>query len=285
MNNNIKKFKIEDCKSGMIGHWIWLMIAALKDIKDFKKEKINVCFDDEDFTQFQKETFELLKNRINVVKKDQNFILVPSIRARTSLLRFFCKINYELLKNYIFFFKLFFKKFFLNDGAFIEKKYFIFLRNLFITEIKDMKLEGFKKIFIKRKGSEKIKGNLSDGNSGKRRQIVNEDEISLLAKKKGFKVISMEDYTIKEKIKIFYNANIILGANGGGMTFLFMSQPGTRYIEIVSKNNHQWIDHYKQISRLFKIKFFRFSDVKKIDEFDNIIVDKHKLDLFINNIS
>ena len=95
----------------------------------------------------------------------------------------------------------------------------------------------------------------------------------------------MEDYTIKEKIKIFYNANIILGANGGGMTFLFMSQPGTRYIEIVSKNNHQWIDHYKQISRLFKIKFFRFSDVKKIDEFDNIIVDKHKLDLFINNIS
>ena len=74
MNNNIKKFKIEDCKSGMIGHWIWLMIAALKDVKDFKKEKINVCFDDEDFTRFQKETFELLKNRINVVKKDQNFI-------------------------------------------------------------------------------------------------------------------------------------------------------------------------------------------------------------------
>jgi transketolase C-terminal domain/subunit len=40
--NKLKKYKIEDCKPGMIGHWIWLMIGALKNMKDFKKQKIGL---------------------------------------------------------------------------------------------------------------------------------------------------------------------------------------------------------------------------------------------------
>ena len=85
MSNKSKKYKIEDCKPGMIGHWIWLMIGALKNIKDFEKKKINVCFDDENFSSFQKETFELLKNRIKVVPKDENYVFVEAVKARTRL--------------------------------------------------------------------------------------------------------------------------------------------------------------------------------------------------------
>ena len=284
MSNKSKKFKIEDCKPGMIGHWIWLMIGALKNIKDFEKKKINVCFDDENFSSFQKETFELLKNRIKVVPKDENYVFVEAVKARTSLWNYFKKITYESLSNYIYFFKLLFKKIFSNDDAFIEKKYFIFLKKLFLKEIKDKNMKGFEKIFIKRKGSHKIKGNSQDGIAGKRRQIINENEIANLAKKLGFRIIQLEDFSIKDKIKIFYNAKLILGANGGGMTFLFMSKPGTKYVEILAKDPHQWVDHYKQISKLFKIKFYRYNDVKKLDEFDNIVVNPKKFKVFLDKI-
>lgn len=284
MSNKSKKYKIEDCKSGMIGHWIWLMIGALKNIKDFEKKKINVCFDDENFSSFQKETFELLKNRIKVVPKDENYVFVEAVKARTSLWNYFKKITYESLSNYIYFFKLLFKKIFSNDDAFIEKKYFIFLKKLFLKEIKDKNMKGFEKIFIKRKGSHKIKGNSQDGIAGKRRQIINENEIANLAKKLGFRIIQLEDFSIKDKIKIFYNAKLILGANGGGMTFLFMSKPGTKYVEILAKDPHQWVDHYKQISKLFKIKFYRYNDVKKLDEFDNIVVNPKKFKVFLDKI-
>lgn len=284
MSNKSKKYKIEDCKPGMIGHWIWLMIGALKNIKDFEKKKINVCFDDENFSSFQKETFELLKNRIKVVPKDENYVFVEAVKARTSLWNYFKKITYESLSNYIYFFKLLFKKIFSNDDAFIEKKYFIFLKKLFLKEIKDKNMKGFEKIFIKRKGSHKIKGNSQDGIAGKRRQIINENEIANLAKKLGFRIIQLEDFSIKDKIKIFYNAKLILGANGGGMTFLFMSKPGTKYVEILAKDPHQWVDHYKQISKLFKIKFYRYNDVKKLDEFDNIVVNPKKFKVFLDKI-
>lgn len=284
MSNKSKKYKIEDCKPGMIGHWIWLMIGALKNIKDFEKKKINVCFDDENFSSFQKETFELLKNRIKVVPKDENYVFVEAVKARTSLWNYFKKITYESLSNYIYFLKLLFKKIFSNDDAFIEKKYFIFLKKLFLKEIKDKNMKGFEKIFIKRKGSHKIKGNSQDGIAGKRRQIINENEIANLAKKLGFRIIQLEDFSIKDKIKIFYNAKLILGANGGGMTFLFMSKPGTKYVEILAKDPHQWVDHYKQISKLFKIKFYRYNDVKKLDEFDNIVVNPKKFKVFLDKI-
>ena len=145
-------------------------------------------------------------------------------------------------------------------------------------------MKGFEKIFIKRKGSHKIKGNSQDGIAGKRRQIINENEIANLAKKLGFRIIQLEDFSIKDKIKIFYNAKLILGANGGRMTFLFMSKPGTKYVEILAKDPHQWVDHYKQISKLFKIKFYRYNDVKKYDEFDNIVVNPKKFKVFLDKI-
>tara|TARA_B100000787_G_scaffold167454_1_gene154259 strand:- start:2460 stop:3341 length:882 start_codon:yes stop_codon:yes gene_type:complete len=292
MSNKLKKYKIEDCRPSFLGHWIFYMVAALYDIKEFKKKKINVCFDNENFTLIQKETIELLKNRINVLPNDEDFIFVPAVKTRASLWGYFKKINYELIfkkinyeliNNYIYFFKLLLKKIFLNDDAFIEKKYFIFLRKLFLEEIKDMSIEGFDKVFIKRKGSENNDGNVADGRL-KRRQIINETEIANVATKHGFKVIQLEDFSLKDKIKIFFNAKSIMGANGGGMAFLFMSKPGTKYIEIIAKDPHQWTDHYKQISKLFKLKFFRYDDVKKIDEFDNIIVNPKKFEIYLEQI-
>ena len=292
MNSTLKKYKIEDCRPGFLGHWIFYMVGAFKNIKEFKKKKINVCFDNEDFTIIQKQTFEILKDRINVLPNDGNFIFVPAVKTRTSLWSYFKQISYnlvnkkfslKLINEYIYFFILLLKKFFLNDDAFIEKKYFVFLRNLFIKEIKDMNLDGFDKIFIKRQGSEKNNGNIEDGKL-KRRQILNENEIANVAEKFGFKVIQLENYHLKDKIKIFFNAKSIMGANGGGMAFLFMSKPGTKYIEIVPRDPHQWVDHYKQMSRLFNFKFFRYDNVKKVDEYDNMVVDKENFENYLKNI-
>ena len=39
MTNKLKKYKIEDCRPSFLGHWIFYMVAALHDIKEFQKKK------------------------------------------------------------------------------------------------------------------------------------------------------------------------------------------------------------------------------------------------------
>ncbi len=69
-------YKIEEAGKTYIFHWIVLMLGALKDID--LTQKVDVCFDREDFNSYQIESFEILSDVINVVSNNCDWTLLPS---------------------------------------------------------------------------------------------------------------------------------------------------------------------------------------------------------------
>lgn len=242
-------YKIEDAGKGWIGHWFYLMITSLSRIPNFGKEKIKICFDREDWTDYQKETFEVLKEKIEVVSKPKDYIFIENTKPLT----------------------------FTNNSpfSFIDQSLFQFLRNLFLSEIEDKNIEGYDKIYICRNLSHLTQGNEEDiaCKNIKRRQILNEDELVPHLENLGFKCINLENYHLRDKIKIFYNSSFIIGPNGGGMSFLFAGNLNLKYIEIVTPNPSQYIDHYKDLCEYFGFSFNRYTKILTCDSNDNILID------------
>ncbi len=57
----------------------------------------------------------------------------------------------------------------------------------------------------------------------KKRHIVNEAELIAALKPLGFGTYELEDYSLEEKISLFYDAEIVVGAYGGGLTHVLFS--------------------------------------------------------------
>lgn len=256
----MKTYCIEEAGKGFIGHWFWLMVGALKDIPEFGKEKIELCFLDDRYPQYQLETFELLSDKIKLVPYTDSCIHVQCVHpAPTS--------------NGL-------------DIPFIDPSIHIFLKDLFLSSIHDTKIDGYDRIYIRRNQSHLSLGNATDVACAniKRRQILNEDKLVERLKEFDFKILSLEDYHIKDKISIFHNASVILGPNGGGMVYTFASQPGTKYIEILPPNPHQYIDQYRHVCGALDLQFYRFQDVIKEDHLDNMTVNIDSLTSYLRGI-
>lgn len=70
-----------------------------------------------------------------------------------------------------------------------------------------------------------------------RRTIVNEDSIIAELKKRGFDIVVCEELTVKEQVKLFSEAQIIIGPHGSAFTNLVFCKPGTKVLDIFS-NSH-----------------------------------------------
>ncbi len=62
----------------------------------------------------------------------------------------------------------------------------------------------------------------SAGNQ-KKRHILNESELFAELEKFGFQRYCLEDYSLEEKIELFYDAETVVGAYGGGLTHVLFS--------------------------------------------------------------
>lgn len=79
------------------------------------------------------------------------------------------------------------------------------------------------KIFISRQASVK-------------RKVENYEMILPVLEKYGFEIITLEDKTVSEQIKIFYNSKFIVGVHGAGFTNIAFCKPGTVIVEIFPPN-------------------------------------------------
>ena len=256
----MKTFKIEESGKAFIGHWFWLMLGALKDIPEFGKEKIQLCFDDERYPVYQLETFEILKDKIELVSNTNSSIFTKCIHP------------YETTNG--------------ADIPFIDPTVHHFLQNLFLSSVEDLNVDGYEKIYIRRNKSHLSMGNAYDCTQKniRRRQILNEDKLVEKLKELDFKILNLEEYHVREKVRIFNNASVILGPNGGGMVYTFACKPGTKYIEILPSNPHQYIDQYRHVCSALNLQFHRFQDVVKEDELDNMSVNIDSLINYLKNI-
>ena len=97
------------------------------------------------------------------------------------------------------------------------------LRKNFIND-NNTDTQFFKKIYIDRN---KEKNN-------QHRKIINSEEVSELLKSFGYESITLSEYTFQDQVKIFKNADNIVGLHGAGFANIVFSKPGTRLLEIQS---------------------------------------------------
>ena len=83
-----------------------------------------------------------------------------------------------------------------------------------------------KKFYIDRTDSKSNNKNL--------RKITNELEITAYLKKIGFELLKLSDYKFIDQVKLFNNAEIIVGLHGAGFANLIFSKPNTKIIEFKS---------------------------------------------------
>ena len=97
-----------------------------------------------------------------------------------------------------------------------------------------------KKIYIDRK----------DAKSHDVRSIINEDEVKNFLIDKGFTSIIMKDFHFGDQVKIFNNAEFIIGLHGAAFANLCFCKPGTKVIELRSHTAGKSIENIALINDL-----------------------------------
>lgn len=71
----------------------------------------------------------------------------------------------------------------------------------------------------------------------KHRKIQNEDSLLGILEKYNFKIVYPEKLDFFEQVQIYYNAEIIAGLHGGGLTNIIFMNPSSKVLEIRRKND------------------------------------------------
>ena len=75
------------------------------------------------------------------------------------------------------------------------------------------------------------------------RVVVNEEELLPILQRHGFIVVATEKLSLAEQIRLFRNAEVIIGPHGSGLTNMIYAAPGTPVLELFSVENirrHYW---------------------------------------------
>lgn len=116
-----------------------------------------------------------------------------------------------------------------KDSLKIPRWIYEFLREKFLEKgKKNSKLKNLpEKIFINRKDGTV---NRKDGTS--LRYIINNNQVEDFLKKKGFKSLTMSDYSFADQVALFNNAKEIIGLHGAAFANLIFCKPKTKIIEM-----------------------------------------------------
>tara|TARA_B110000967_G_scaffold66894_1_gene69169 strand:+ start:4482 stop:5600 length:1119 start_codon:yes stop_codon:yes gene_type:complete len=109
--------------------------------------------------------------------------------------------------------------------------------NIPLWIIKWLRKKFIKKSYIKRKNYKKIFINRESDSVLENRKIINNQEVRNFLSKLGFRSVTLSDYSFNEQVKIFNNAQFVIGLHGGGFANIIFSKQGTKIIEIQSKQN------------------------------------------------
>lgn len=116
-----------------------------------------------------------------------------------------------------------------------RKEIYDFYRELTINvNYSNSYIELPKKIYISRRSWKHGDFSNIGTNYTTRRKMINEDELVKMLESKGYVEVFTENMTTKEKIVMFANAEIVIGAIGGGLCNVLFSKNTTKVVPIVS---------------------------------------------------
>ena len=135
-----------------------------------------------------------------------------------------------------------------------------------------------KKIFIDR-SNQSLKKN-------KLRSVTNESEVKNFLSEKGFTSIVLEDLDFEEQVKIFNNAEFIVGLHGAGFANICFCKPSTKIVEFRSDTAGKMIENLA-ISNGLTHKFIESKPTKFKDNYQSghIRVSIDLLNKIINNLN
>lgn len=124
-----------------------------------------------------------------------------------------------------------------------------------------------KKVFISRKDAP-------------RKKIINEDEFFELFQQQGFQRYQLSNMSATDQILLFYNAEIVIGAQGTSLANCMFCKPKTKIIEIFQKLNDPTISYVAQI---FDLNYIPIKTVDFDMNYNNAFTDT-KISLDIINL-
>ncbi len=83
-------------------------------------------------------------------------------------------------------------------------------------------------------------------------KLINNNEIIITLKKRGFKIIQVGKLSFERQISLFRNAKVIIGPHGAAFTNLLFCRRKTKIIEVKPKNRP---NNYKIISKINNLKY------------------------------
>lgn len=288
MNRRIV-FYLEDRGKEWIFHWITYMIAGLRHInKNTSRNRIGCLWGDNCSNQIIERNSELYKTEdatepYNICFQNiNNFLDFQSQTINLIDKKYNILFEKDLTNEDIIIYNYGEK---IKDNPYhISKDGYSFLRVLLMDNLNtNNSIYKNKRYFLSRSKSHLLDGNTKD-NRSKRRQILNEQELSTNLAKLDIETIFLEDIEIKNKIELFYNADMIISPNSGGLTFGIFASQNTKILEINTQNPHQIFHQYKSQCEALNIPYYKFLG-KKIDDYDNMIVDINNFLSFFNNIA
>ena len=196
-----------------------------------------------------------------IQKNNIKNILVPNYQKKyqlDSLKCFFKKNNMNFINlsqnKYLKFKSIIFSS---NDIGFdfynlhllkkLKKRVFDYMRENRISS-----KHNFSRIYINR----------LDANLKKNRYLINENELISELKKKGFRSITLSDYSFFDQALIFYNAKLIIGLHGAGLANILFAKKKTKIIELTNSN---WPNIYDKLSKCLGLNYRKVlcNNVKK----------------------
>jgi capsular polysaccharide biosynthesis protein len=177
-------------------HWIILMLGGLRNIKESKPLKIYCPFNYFKYNDlcFQQESLDMISEEyVETTPNESNNIVVID---GESLLKP-DMVNFET---------------------------YTFLRSLYLSKCPSFDFTG-KRYYLTRKNAG-LSNPLNEKISS--RHILNEESMFPILLDNGFEIISLEDYSFKDKIKIFNTAGIIMSPNSGGLTLSLFASKRTK---------------------------------------------------------
>ena len=91
----------------------------------------------------------------------------------------------------------------------------------------------------------------------KRREILNEAELTPLLAAQGFRVVALERLSVAEKVALFASARMVVSPQSAGLTFSMFMDRRAMVVEVYPDNG-QWL-HYKHMTDDLGVPFHRYS--------------------------
>ena len=108
-------------------------------------------------------------------------------------------------------------------------------------------------------------------------QIDNNSEVKSFLKQKGFQILRFSNLSFEDQIKVFKNADIIIGGHGSAFANLAFCKPDIKLLEIRQK------DHYVSLKKISKVNKFEHKVwLIETNEKGKMYVDIKKLENYLS---